>query len=130
MWGHDTLTEEGPNVYVKHLAERYLREVGCAKRAYDLHEGRKVLVRYEDLRADTLQTMRLIYSQLEIPVDSEELQRIVAAHSWENIPEKNKGAGKFNRKAAPGAWNADLTAEQARLIEETTAPLLREFYRV
>lgn len=130
MWGHDTLTEEGPNVYVKHLAERYLREVGCAKRAYDLHEGRKVLVRYEDLRADTLRTMRLIYSQLEIPVDNEELQRIVAVHSWENIPEKNKGAGKFNRKAAPGAWNADLTAEQARLIEESTAPLLREFYRV
>jgi hypothetical protein len=128
MWGHQAFGEDEPNAYARHLAERYLREVGCARRAYALHKGRKVLVKYEDLRADTLNTMKSLYAALEIPVDGEELERTVAVHTWENIPEKNKGKGKFHRKATPGGWRADLTTEQARLIEEITAPLLREFY--
>jgi Sulfotransferase domain len=113
---------------IRRLAEKYLREVGCAKRAYDLHRGRKVLVKCEALRVDTLETMRLIYSTLEIPVDGVELEQAVAAHAWENMPEKNKGEGKFNRKATPSGWRVDLTPEQAQIVEEKTAPLLKEFY--
>jgi hypothetical protein len=41
-----------------------MRNVGAAKRAYEAHEGPKVMVRYEDLRTDTLGTMRRIYSAL------------------------------------------------------------------
>jgi hypothetical protein len=128
MWGHEALDQEGPNSYVRHLAERYLREVGCARRAYSSHKGRKVLLKYEDLRADTLNTMKTLYTALEIPIDGKELEHVVAMHTWESIPDKNKGTGKFHRKATPGGWRADLTTEQAHLIEEITAPLLREFY--
>ena len=125
---HDKLVEKNPDLYVKQLAGRYRREVGCAKQAYDSHKGHKVLARYEDLRADALGTMRLIYSTLEIPVDDEELKRVVAAHSWESIPAKDKGKGKFTRKATPGGWREDLTPEQARIVEEATEPLLKAFY--
>ena len=125
---HDALVEKTPDLYARQLAERYRREVGYAKRAYDSHKGLKVLIRYEDLRTDTLGTMRLIYSTLEVPVDDEELKRVVLAHSWENIPAKDKGKGKFTRKATPGGWREDLTTEQARIVEETTEPLLKEFY--
>lgn len=125
---HDALVEREPNLYVKQLAERYHREVGYAKRAYDAHEGRKVLIRYEDLRADTLNTMQILYSTLGIYVDDEELKRVVAAHSWENIPQKDKGKGKFTRKATPGGWREDLTSEQARVVEEINEPLLEAFY--
>lgn len=128
IFGQDALVESEPDAYVRQLAERYLREVGYAKQAYDSHRGRKVLVKYENLRADTLSTMQLIYSTLELPVDSEELGRVVAAHSWENIPEKDKGKGKFTRKATPGAWREDLTAEQVQIVEGITASLLGEFY--
>jgi hypothetical protein len=128
IWQQDSLVERDPNAYVKQLAERYSYEVGCAKRAYDAHKGRKILVRYEDLRANTLSTMRRIYSALEIPVNEEELVQVVAAHSWENIPMKDKGQGKFTRKATPGAWREDLTPEQAKIIEETTSSLLEAYY--
>jgi Sulfotransferase domain len=125
---YHALAEEEPNLYVKELAERYVHDIGCAKRAYDSHKGRKVLVRYEDLRADTLGTMQRLYSTLEMPVNAEQLGRVVSAHSWENIPDKYKGPGKFTRKAAPGGWKEDLTLEQAQIVEEITAPLLKEFY--
>ena len=49
-------------------------------------------------------------------------------HAWENVPEEEKGRGKFHRKATPGGWKEDLTPKQAEIIERITAPLLEEFY--
>jgi hypothetical protein len=123
-----SLAESRPDAFVKGQARRYVRDVGNAKLAYDAHGGRKVMVRYEDLRADTLGTMKRVYSALEIPVDEAELVRAVEKHSWENIPEEEKGEGKKRRKAKPGGWREDLTSRQVEIVEDITAPLLDEFY--
>ena len=113
---------------VQHTATMYLQNVGNSKEAYEAHKGPKIVVKYEELRADTLETMRHIYSALGIEVDEEELARAVERHAWENVPEEQKGEGKFHRKAKPGGWKEDLVEEQARMVEEITAPLLEEFY--
>jgi hypothetical protein len=117
-----------PRVPIDGRAKKYLQNVGGAKKAFDSHKGYKVLVRYEELRADTLGTMRRIYSALEIPVDEGELVRAVEKHSWENIPEEKKGEGKFFRKATPGGWREDLTPEQIEMVKKITAPLLNDLY--
>ena len=122
------LPDKKPNAFVRKRSRRYLQHAGGAKKAYDAHRGPKVLIRYEELRSDTLGTMKRMYSALEIPVEEEELARVVEKHSWENIPEEEKGEGKFRRKAAPGSWRGDLTTKQARIVERVTAPLLEEFY--
>jgi len=109
-------------------ARKYLQGMGNAKLAYDAHDGSKVLVRYEELRADALGTMKRMYSTLGVPVNEEELTRVVEEHSWENIPEEEKGEGMFYRKASPGSWREDLTPEQAEMVERVTAPLLKELY--
>ncbi len=113
---------------VHNISAKYLQNVGNTREAYDAHDGPKVLVRYEELRADTLETMKRIYSTLGIEVDEEQLARVVEKHSWENIPEDQKGEGKFYRKATPGGWREDLTPEQAETVERITAPLLEELY--
>lgn len=117
-----------PNAFVKHHAEAYLRDVGNALKAYEAHRGHKVVVRYEDLRADALGVMRRMYSALGVPVVEKSLARAVQKHAWENIPEEEKGQGKFYRKASPGGWREDLTPHQVQIIEEITDPLLAEFY--
>ncbi len=119
---------QDPDAFVKNRSQQYLRGMGNSRQAYEAHEGPKAMARYEDLRADTLGTMRRIYSDLGIPVDDDHLTRIVEKHSWEAIPDEKKGEGKFYRKATPGGWGEDLTPEQARIVEETTAPLLAKFY--
>jgi hypothetical protein len=86
------------------------------------------MVRYEGLRANTLGEMKRIYSTLGMEVVEEELARVVEKHSWENIPEGEKGKGKIRRKAIPGGWRDDLLPEQVALVETITAPLLKEFY--
>src|SRR5215204_2291296 len=125
-----SLAESRPDAFVKGQARRYVRDVGNAKKAYDAHRGLKVLVRYEDLRAETLKTMKRIYSALEIPVEQVELARTVEKNSWERIPAEQKGEGKFHRKAKPGGWREDLTPEQAEIVERVAGSLLRELYPV
>ena len=125
-----SLAESRPDAFVKGQARRYVRDVGNAKLAYDAHRGRKVLVKYEDLRADTIGTMKRIYKALEMPVDGAELRQAVEKNSWENVPEAEKGEGKFHRKATPGGWKEDLTPRQVEIVEGVAGSLLRELYPV
>jgi Sulfotransferase domain len=127
-WKRRAVPDKNPDTFVRNRSRKYLQQAGSAKKAYDAHQGAKVLIRYEELRSDTLGTMKRMYSTLGIEVDEGELARVVEKHSWENIPEEEKGEGKFYRKATPGGWREDLTPEQARIIEEVAAPLLEEFY--
>ena len=124
----ETLADTDPDAFVERQAKRYAQDVGKAKEAYEAHVGRKALVRYEDLRSDTPGAMRRLCSDLGVAVGGEELARVIEEHSWERIPEKNRGEGKFYRKATPGGWSEDLTGEQARAVERVTARLLAEFY--
>ena len=120
--------EEEPDTFVQARSEGYLRDIEHVKQAYRAHEGRKVLVRYEDLRVDTLGTMRRIYSELGITVEEGELARAVDKYDWDNIPEEQKGPGKIRRKATPGSFGEDLTPKQVEIIERECAPILQRFY--
>jgi hypothetical protein len=124
----ESLAETNPDAFVRRHADAYLQHVGSARQAYEAHGGRKVVVRYEDLRADTLGTMKRMYGELDVPVEEVRLSEAVEKHSWENIPEEEKGQGKFYRKATPQAWREDLTRRQVKAVERITAPLLEEFY--
>jgi len=124
----DTTSGRTPDEQVKMVASKYRRSVGKSREAYGAHVGPKTLVRYEDLLEDTVGTMQRMCEDLGLEADRGELARVVEKHSWENIPEEKKGEGKFYRKGASGGWRDDLTPEQVRIVEEETAPLLREFY--
>jgi hypothetical protein len=122
------VAEERPDDLVARLAEIYLRDITLTKQAYEAHDGRKVLVRYEDLRSDTLDEMKRIYSALEITVDEGELAQAVERCAWENIPEDKKGPGTVRRRGTSGGWREDLTSSQVEIVESVTAPILKEFY--
>jgi hypothetical protein len=124
----NTSADRRPDAFVKSQAKRYVRLIDLAQQAYDAHPGHKVLVRYEDLRAEPLETMRRIYASLEIPAEEWELSRVVEKHAWENIPDRKKGAGKFYRKGSPGGWAEDLTPEQVEMVESIAAPILDRYY--
>ena len=124
----DSIADTNPTAFVESMANRYVQDIGYVRQAYDLHRGPKVLLRYEDLRADTLATMKRMYSALEMGVKEREIARAVDKNAWESIVEDEKGEGKIRRKATPGGWEKDLTLEQVEIVERITAPLLKEFY--
>jgi hypothetical protein len=120
--------EARPDDSVRVRARAYLRDISLSKQAYEAHEGRKVLVRYEDLKADTLAEMKRIYAALEIPVDEVELSRAVEKHAFENVPKHKKGPGTVRRRGTSGGWREDLTSSQTQIVESITTPILEEFY--
>ena len=126
--GGDSLADTDPDEFARQWANMYAVSLGNAREAYEAHKGPKAVVRYEDLRVDTLKTMRRLYSALGIQVGEGELARVVENHAWENVPENKKGPDKPHRKATPGGWKEDLTPVQARIVEELTVPVLDEFY--
>jgi hypothetical protein len=127
-WRESRTGIDDPDTVVRNGARSYLRNMTDAKRAFDAHQGPRVLVRYEELRADALGTIRRIYSELGIPAGGEDLERTVLKHAWENIPSEKKGPGRPQRRAQPGSWREELTPEQTRIVEGITGPLLETFY--
>ncbi len=111
-WKRRTGADKDPDTFIRNRSRKYLQHAGSAKKAYEAHEGRKVFVRYEDLRTDTLETMKRICSTLGTGVDEEELARVVEKHSWESIPEEQKGRGSSSARPPPGAGGK--TSPQSR----------------
>lgn len=125
-WEYDTA--EKLDMYTRQAAEQYQELISLVEQAYEQHPGRKALIRYEDLRQAPLETLRGMYEALEVEVDGAQLKASVEKHSWEQIPEGDKGVGQFYRKAQPGGWEEDLSAEQVEMIEDITAPMLSKYY--
>lgn len=123
-----SLADENPDEFIRQRAHLYMASLAKAKEAYEIHEGRKILVRYEDLRYETFNEVKKIYSELGVPIEEEQLRQVTEKHAWEVIPEDQKGVNKPRRKAKPGGWKEDLSPEQVRIVEEITAPILEEFY--
>jgi hypothetical protein len=130
-WAHqkrDYSTADKLNEHTEQLAKDYLRVVSKVHEAYEAHLGKKVLVRYENLRHDTVNVLKALYDALEIEVDEAQIEVAVTKHSWEQIPESEKGKDKFFRKAQPGGWRDDLSGDQIKIIEEITGPLISRYY--
>jgi len=124
----DLSTTEKVNEQTERLAKDYLKVVSMVQETYEAHQGRKALVRYEDLRHDTVNVLRAMYDALEVEADQAQIEAAVTKHSWEKIPETEKGKDKFFRKAQPGGWKDDLSQDQIRLIEDITGPLLSRYF--
>jgi hypothetical protein len=123
-----SLADTNPDRFVAERARDILRTVRHAIEAYDAHRGPKALLRYEDLRYDTLDQLSRVCEELSLPVAPECLRRVVKGHAWENVPKEAKGADKQHRKAKPGGWQEDFTAQQAETVARITAPILKRFY--
>ncbi len=127
--GEPVAGQRSDEQFVEQLAKNYVINMSAVKRAYDAHPAaQRVVVRYEDLRENPLESVTRICESLSIPTDEDQLWQAVEKNLWENIPKEKRGTGKFHRKATPGGWREDLTPDQARIVERVTAPLLTEFY--
>jgi hypothetical protein len=112
--------------FVTQSAMKWLWRTQVVQDAYRDHRGPKLMVRYEDLRADPLPQVRGIFDWLELDVDDGQLAEFVERHEFERVPEEKRGPDQFHRAASPGQWRENLGPEEQQAIEETIGPKLRE----
>lgn len=84
-------------------------------------------VRYEDLLADPAGELRDLYRWIGLDRSGERVTRMAAAHSFECLPESEKGPRTRNRAARPGLWREKLSDEEQRVLAEIFGDRLERF---
>lgn len=94
------------------------------------------LVRYEDLKQDTVGAMLAAMHFAGLPVTPAEVERAASIAAFENLQEQERetgfsewqdrgGKGRlFFRRGDMGVWRDELTAEQVSRIESQHAPMM------
>jgi hypothetical protein len=87
---------------------------------------RRVLIRYEEMRADPIAALERICSMLGIEASREQLDEIAGTHSFSSVPKTDKGAGREIRRAEPGGWTDHMTRQEIIEMHDILADKLDE----
>ncbi|MQA73454.1 MAG: hypothetical protein GEU88_03720 [Solirubrobacterales bacterium] len=119
---------EGRRALVEWLASVWAYRTRAVSEAFGRRAERsRVLVRYEDLLADTAGELRRICEMLEIEADDQPLAAIVGRHAFARVDPASKGSRHEIRAAEPGAWRSNLSPEEGRAIERIMGAQLAAF---
>lgn len=104
--------------FIEEQAHLWVARTRVVKHAYESHDhALRHVVRYEQMREDTLATLRSLYEWLGLD-EPGDLDEVVARRSFEALPSEHTGSGRFARAATPGLWRDNLTAEEQRLVND------------
>jgi hypothetical protein len=118
---------DGRLALVRWQASVWTYRTEIVQTAYRRHPStRKVLVRYERLRADPAGELQRICSGLGIRAGSERLIEIARAQDFDRVPEAEKGSQSVIRQARPGGWRESLSPAEQEAMLELMGPKLSE----
>jgi hypothetical protein len=112
---------------IEQQAMRWVLRTRVSHQAFGQHDAsRRLLLRYEELLADTEGQVRRIVDWLGMPAPAN-LGEVVRKASFAELPVEHRGPGQFARAASPGLWRERFTmAEQdvlTRVMGEQLAVL-------
>jgi len=121
-------TKEARINKIKQNSQMWQRFTNVVDITYQNHNPKlKLLVKYEDLRQKPFEELKKIYNFLEINLSDEEIKEIVEKYSFENIPDSQKGKGKFLRTATTGQWRENFTSEEQELMNSIISKKLEKY---
>ena len=105
--------------FVRGNSRLWVNRTLAVERAYEAHPPElRIAIRYEDLRADTMGTLRPLIDWLGATRSDEELEAPVAALAFEAYPARAKGPTKDLRAASPGLWRENMTDTERQVMNE------------
>ena len=125
--GTYSLAPEGRLAFVRWQASVWLYRTEAVERAYAAHDpDRRTIIRYEDLRADPVRVLAELCLKLGVHTSSERLHEIAAEFSYDEVPESQRGEGERIRKAEPGSWRQNMSAQERAALEQIMGAKLRD----
>src|SRR5262245_33256163 len=119
--------ETGRTALIRWQATVWLHRTQVVQETYARTDpARRVLLRYEDVRADPVNGLRRVCEVLRIEVERAELAAIARANEFSRVPESRKGAGQVIRRAEPGGWSRHMSREEILAMHEILAGKLDE----
>ena len=121
------LDDTGRSALIRWQASVWLHRTEVVQETYARTDpDRRVLIRYEEMRADPGAALRKICATLGIEASGESLDGIAAANEFSRVPESHKGAGREIRRAEPGGWATHMSREEILEMHEILAEKLDE----
>jgi hypothetical protein len=121
------LDDTGRPALIRWQSSVWLHRTEVVQETYARTEPkRRVLIRYEEMRADPVAALERICSMLGIEVRREQLDEIAGTHSYSSVPKADKGAGREIRRAEPGGWTDHMTRQEIIEMHDILAEKLDE----
>jgi hypothetical protein len=119
--------EAGRTALIRWQASVWLHRTEVVQETYDRTDPeRRVLIRYEEMRADSVTALKRICGALGIEADDAELTRIAAQNEFSQVPDSRKGEGQEIRRAKPGGWADHMSRDEIVEMHEILAEKLDE----
>jgi hypothetical protein len=122
-WAHDLAINKSLSEFISYKLEsgEFDKETINWLRNWLLNrnENKSIIVRYEDLLADTIGTFNNILKFLDIRINDDKIDYIVDKHSFKNVSGRDRGESdnkQFVRKGVSGEWKSIFTNEQKELF--------------
>jgi len=112
--------------FVVQSAQKWLWRREIVQRAFAVHPGPKLLLRYEAILSDPPEGVRKLLAWLELPADALDLASTIERHAFERLPAEQRGPQAFHRAASPGLWRENLSVTEQHAAERIMGPKLRE----
>lgn len=110
---------------VTEAVRAWVKRMTAVRASYDgLPDAQRLLVRYEDLRADPAAGLTRVAAWLGLDASADVIADVAERFAFERVPDDAKGAGKFQRAASPGLWRDNLTPAEQRIVSGTAGELL------
>lgn len=124
------LASAGREAFIRWQASVWAYRTSAVAKAYETHDpSRRVLVRYEDLRADPVEALARTCQTAGVAADRERLARVAAAHDIDAVPGDAKGPDRPIRNGWSGGWRRSLSpGERRAMLEEMGSELVRFGY--
>lgn len=92
-------------------------------------EGSVMVVKYEDLRAETAKTLTEVLTKLDLDPSQYPIDEVADSHNIEKILKKRGDDKKahFIRKGKVGNWAEELDPDTVALVEETNREFMERF---
>ena len=121
------LDEAGRPALIRWQSSVWLHRTAVVQETFERTDpARRVMIRYEEMRADPVSSLESICEVLGIGAGREQLDRIAAANEFSRVPRSLRGAGQAIRIAQPGGWAEHMTREEILEMHEILAPKLDE----
>ncbi len=112
--------------FARSEARAWLERTQTVEQAFDAHPPElRWKVRYEELRASPLATLRPLVDWLGLNRSDGEMRAAVAANTFESIPSAQKGRGTQWRAATPGLWRQNMSDRGTRRDRRDHGPQAR-----
>jgi len=105
--------------FIKEQSRRWVKMIQAILDAYEKkQEELRLMIKYEDLRNNTFETMKQIYKFLDMPFNENDVKKTIEKQSYKNIPSDQKGENKAIRKASPGSWKKNFNQTEIQTMNE------------